>query len=332
MVPTSKKTGRRTTAFFALSTKRNWREPWQHAIKSCLLFLNCHSLELDSCLELMKERRTVVFVKSSLFESHARLKFQSNIGCFGGKESLEYDSRQRLQNKVKESLWIQLFLTKVLCQYWGNIETKGEKIRGCSLVLNQVNINLVSSWGIMRSSSGHQFSDFEKWSPTLRGKSFRYVIFGREKNPLSVIGSKKWLPEERNCNLEPSSQDVPPFPPQSHEKTYFKKPHNRFLLQEIHRIRRIDHLNQRHSILKFNLTQRKVKTIDGAVIVFFFFSVPPSISILNSGNTLSVRKDSPVSLACNASGFPQPRIIWQREVSNSLRWLAIANDHWTGKS
>lgn len=41
--------------------------------------------------------------------------------------------------------------------------------------------------------------------------------------------------------------------------------------------------------------------------------VPPSISILNSGNTLSVRKDSPVSLACNASGFPQPRIIWQRE-------------------
>eukprot|EP00095_Tigriopus_kingsejongensis_P006259 snap_masked-scaffold136_size321413-processed-gene-1.0 protein:Tk06259 transcript:snap_masked-scaffold136_size321413-processed-gene-1.0-mRNA-1 annotation:"bcs-1 protein" len=42
-------------------------------------------------------------------------------------------------------------------------------------------------------------------------------------------------------------------------------------------------------------------------------TVPPSITILNTGNSLSLRKDSTVSLACNASGFPPPRIMWQRE-------------------
>ena len=45
-------------------------------------------------------------------------------------------------------------------------------------------------------------------------------------------------------------------------------------------------------------------------------SVPPSISLLNpNAGKLSVRKGSNVRLACNATGYPAPTILWQREVS-----------------
>ena len=46
-------------------------------------------------------------------------------------------------------------------------------------------------------------------------------------------------------------------------------------------------------------------------------SVPPSISLLNpDAGKLSVRKGSNVRLACNATGYPAPTILWQREVSS----------------
>ncbi len=52
------------------------------------------------------------------------------------------------------------------------------------------------------------------------------------------------------------------------------------------------------------------------------FAVPPSISLVNTGKNLSVKKDFTVTLACNATGFPQPKIVWQREVrTRRERWL-----------
>jgi len=41
--------------------------------------------------------------------------------------------------------------------------------------------------------------------------------------------------------------------------------------------------------------------------------VPPKISSSHTGNTLTVRRDSSLTLSCNASGFPLPKITWQRQ-------------------
>ena len=43
--------------------------------------------------------------------------------------------------------------------------------------------------------------------------------------------------------------------------------------------------------------------------------VPPVINMLNPGNNITVKRGSTVKLSCNATGFPQPEIVWQREVS-----------------
>ena len=47
----------------------------------------------------------------------------------------------------------------------------------------------------------------------------------------------------------------------------------------------------------------------------FFFAVPPVISNVHPSHNLTVRKGSTVKLVCNATGFPEPEINWQREVS-----------------
>jgi len=41
--------------------------------------------------------------------------------------------------------------------------------------------------------------------------------------------------------------------------------------------------------------------------------VPPKIATSHRGQNLTVRKDSSLKLSCNASGFPSPRISWQRQ-------------------
>jgi len=41
--------------------------------------------------------------------------------------------------------------------------------------------------------------------------------------------------------------------------------------------------------------------------------VPPVINMLNPGNNITVKRGSTVRLSCNATGFPQPEIVWQRE-------------------
>ena len=47
--------------------------------------------------------------------------------------------------------------------------------------------------------------------------------------------------------------------------------------------------------------------------------VPPVISMLNPGRNITVRKGSTVKLVCNATGFPKPEIVWERQVRfNSL--------------
>ena len=47
---------------------------------------------------------------------------------------------------------------------------------------------------------------------------------------------------------------------------------------------------------------------------FSCLTVPPNISLVNPSGKLSVRKGSNVRLACNATGYPTPTILWQREV------------------
>ena len=42
--------------------------------------------------------------------------------------------------------------------------------------------------------------------------------------------------------------------------------------------------------------------------------MPPVISMLNPGRNITVRKGSTVKLVCNATGFPKPEIVWERQV------------------
>ena len=56
-------------------------------------------------------------------------------------------------------------------------------------------------------------------------------------------------------------------------------------------------------------------------ILFFTILVPPVISMLNPGRNITVRKGSTVKLVCNATGFPKPEIVWERQVSNFTKYL-----------
>ena len=44
--------------------------------------------------------------------------------------------------------------------------------------------------------------------------------------------------------------------------------------------------------------------------------MPPVISMLNPGRNITVRKGSTVKLVCNATGFPKPEIVWERQVND----------------
>ena len=53
--------------------------------------------------------------------------------------------------------------------------------------------------------------------------------------------------------------------------------------------------------------------------IYVLLIVPPVISMLNPGRNITVRKGSTVKLVCNATGFPKPEIVWERQVRfNSL--------------
>ena len=55
--------------------------------------------------------------------------------------------------------------------------------------------------------------------------------------------------------------------------------------------------------------------------------VPPVISMLNPGRNITVRKGSTVKLVCNATGFPKPEIVWERQVcfliEKQCKWKSI---------
>ena len=51
---------------------------------------------------------------------------------------------------------------------------------------------------------------------------------------------------------------------------------------------------------------------------YFHVLVPPVISMLNPGRNITVRKGSTVKLVCNATGFPKPEIVWERQVSHTI--------------
>ena len=51
--------------------------------------------------------------------------------------------------------------------------------------------------------------------------------------------------------------------------------------------------------------------------------VPPVINMLNPGNNITVRRGSTVKLSCNATGFPPPEIVWQREVKRNQVYSRI---------
>ena len=57
------------------------------------------------------------------------------------------------------------------------------------------------------------------------------------------------------------------------------------------------------------------------ILILLNILVPPVISMLNPGRNITVRKGSTVKLVCNATGFPKPEIVWERQVSNFTKYL-----------
>ena len=56
---------------------------------------------------------------------------------------------------------------------------------------------------------------------------------------------------------------------------------------------------------------------------YLLLIVPPVISMLNPGRNITVRKGSTVKLVCNATGFPKPEIVWERQVRIDSQIVSI---------
>ena len=57
-----------------------------------------------------------------------------------------------------------------------------------------------------------------------------------------------------------------------------------------------------------------------------FVSVPPSIVDGRSSNDLVVREKERVNLTCEASGYPQPQILWRREDGKPIMASGMGSD------
>ena len=57
-----------------------------------------------------------------------------------------------------------------------------------------------------------------------------------------------------------------------------------------------------------------------------FVSVPPSIVDGRSSNDLVVREKERVNLTCEASGYPQPQILWRREDGKPIMASGMGRD------
>ena len=58
---------------------------------------------------------------------------------------------------------------------------------------------------------------------------------------------------------------------------------------------------------------------------YLLLIVPPVISMLNPGRNITVRKGSTVKLVCNATGFPKPEIVWERQVRINFQVAKVLN-------
>ena len=57
-----------------------------------------------------------------------------------------------------------------------------------------------------------------------------------------------------------------------------------------------------------------------------FVSVPPSIVDGRSSNDLVVREKERVNLTCEASGYPEPQILWRREDGKPIMASGMGSD------
>ena len=57
-----------------------------------------------------------------------------------------------------------------------------------------------------------------------------------------------------------------------------------------------------------------------------FLSVPPSIVDGRSSKDLVVREKERVNLTCEASGYPEPQILWRREDGKPIMASGMGSD------